>query len=211
MSSLREIENAVSALERGSMLYMTHATLRWLELDMGRFLAKAGFNPGQPRIPRGQPGGGQWTGGGGVGSTARAAAPTPGPHGWGDVGTLKDHIERHGKDFGISSKTEYAWRAQEFYRHAQQNKLPMTEYPKGGKIAVYDPKTNTFGVYNRNGTTASFYKPPEGRAYFERLTKTQLGRGGRTINALPPAAESFGGRGGLGGPLRLDPLKPKLY
>jgi hypothetical protein len=40
------------------------------ELKFRRFLRglKAGFNPNQPRVPRGSPGGGQWTGDGGTGS-----------------------------------------------------------------------------------------------------------------------------------------------
>ncbi len=91
MNSLREIEDAVTALEWDTMFYITHATLRWLEIDMARFFAKAGFNPGQPRVPRGQSGAGQWTGGG-VGSTARTAAPTPGPHGWGNAERLDEHV-----------------------------------------------------------------------------------------------------------------------
>jgi hypothetical protein len=33
-------------------------------------VAKAGFNPNQPRVPRGNPAGGQWTNGGGAGSAS---------------------------------------------------------------------------------------------------------------------------------------------
>jgi hypothetical protein len=40
------------------------------ELKFRRFIRslKAGFNPGQPRVPRGNPGGGQWTSEGGTGA-----------------------------------------------------------------------------------------------------------------------------------------------
>jgi hypothetical protein len=38
-------------------------------------LTKAGFNPDEPRIPTGQPGGGEWTGGADTGATALDAEP----------------------------------------------------------------------------------------------------------------------------------------
>lgn len=40
-----------------------------LEKKEGDFLAKAGFNPSQPRVPAGSSDGGQWTDGGGGGSS----------------------------------------------------------------------------------------------------------------------------------------------
>jgi pyocin large subunit-like protein len=36
-----------------------------------------------------------------------------------------------------------------------------------GTIRVYDPKTNTFGSYNADGTSKTFYKPTRGRAYWD--------------------------------------------
>ena len=51
MSSLREIEDAISALQQDTVRYMAHATLRWLELDMAQFFAKAGSSPARRAIP----------------------------------------------------------------------------------------------------------------------------------------------------------------
>lgn len=216
MNGLREIEGVIAALERKSALYMAHATLCWLEIDMARVFAKAGFKPSQPRVPRGQPGGGQWTGGGGAGSTARTATPTPGPHGWANIGTLERHVKDHGKDFGITSQTEYAKRAQEFYRHAQQSKLPAV-IDRDGNLRFYDPKTNTFGAYNPDGSTRTLYKPPAGERYFQNQINRYVPDGGRVINPLPASLGSGAtsrGSGGSGGGLppdhRLNILKPKL-
>ncbi|MFZ5985981.1 MAG: hypothetical protein ACOYWZ_02525, partial [Bacillota bacterium] len=50
---------------------------------------------------------------------------------------------------------------------AQKEKLP-TKIGDDGSIRVYEPKTNTFGSYNPDGTTRTFYKPPQGQKYWER-------------------------------------------
>lgn len=39
-----------------------------MRLALARLALKAGFDPGQPRVPRGTHGGGQWAGGDGAGS-----------------------------------------------------------------------------------------------------------------------------------------------
>lgn len=36
-----------------------------------------------------------------------------------------------------------------------------------GIIRVYDPETNTFGSYNSDGTTRTFFKPRGGQKYFD--------------------------------------------
>ena len=57
---------------RFARLKWRHAFDKW-ERKAARWaeLVKAGFNPNQPRVPVGRPGGGQWTSGGGGGSTGR--------------------------------------------------------------------------------------------------------------------------------------------
>src|SRR5208282_2330153 len=39
-------------------------------------LRKYGYNPDEPRVPKGKPGGGQWTSGGGSGSSANSTTRT---------------------------------------------------------------------------------------------------------------------------------------
>ena len=153
-----------------------------LEEQLADYAAKAGFNSNQPRVPCGQAGGGQWTQVDGYRGNST-------PKSWGLAHTLKDHFLDHGKDFKAVSPLDYANKANEFLKKAIRNNFPSFEYPGGKRIAIYEPKTNTFAVYNRNGTTATFYKPLEGKSYFEKLTDRQINRGGRIIN-------SFSGGGG---------------
>jgi hypothetical protein len=176
--------------------------------EMERY-EKGKYNPDQPRVPAGSSDGGQWaSGGGGGGSRARESVLIGGEgndtlgqaevaESWGNPDTLARHVKDHGSDFNLTSGEEYVRHAEEFRLRAIQEKLPAVEYPKGGKIAIYDPATNTFGLYNRNGTTASYYKPRDSVAYFQKLRDRQVARGGRVINPLSRSAEGGGGGGAL--------------
>ncbi len=120
---------------------------------------------------------------------------------WENPKTLDKHVKRHGSDFGTSSPKEYVKKASEFLDYAKKNKLPMVEYGNGSEIGVYDPKTNTFGVYSKEGKVKSFYKP-ERPNYFQNQIKRAETGGGRIINAMPQPLmpeEIRGGRGGGGG------------
>ncbi|KAA3610784.1 MAG: hypothetical protein DWQ01_07685 [Planctomycetota bacterium] len=77
---------------------------------------------------------------------------------WGNPRTLVDHFKRHGADFGAKNVDDYAQKASAFLRRSQREKLP-TKIDKDGIIRVWDPATNTFGSYNANGTTKTFFKP----------------------------------------------------
>jgi RHS repeat-associated protein len=87
------------------------------------------------------------------------------PH-WGNPETLAPHFKKHGKDFGAKSADDYARQASEFLRRSQAERLP-TKIDNTGVIRAYDPKTNTFGSYNADGTAITFYKPTS-RTYFDR-------------------------------------------
>lgn len=41
-----------------------------------------------------------------------------------------------------------------------------------GVIRAYDPETNTFGAYNPDGTTRTFFKPSSGTAYWAKQPGT---------------------------------------
>jgi hypothetical protein len=86
---------------------------------------------------------------------------------WGRPETLIDHFRRHGADFGAKSAKDYAKMAAHFFERAQEEKLP-TKIASDGTIRVYDRKTNTFGAYNPDGTTKSFFKPKDGIKYWNR-------------------------------------------
>jgi hypothetical protein len=86
---------------------------------------------------------------------------------WGRPETLIDHYRRHGADFEAASAREYAKMASDFYKRAREEKFQKKIAPDG-TIKIYDRKTNTFGAYNPDGTTKTFFKPKNGERYWKR-------------------------------------------
>ena len=78
---------------------------------------------------------------------------------WGRADSLADHFARHGGDFGAATEAQYAEDASGFFQQGLRDGLPTKINPKDGSIRIYDPESNTFGSYNANGTTRTFYKP----------------------------------------------------
>jgi hypothetical protein len=119
---------------------------------------------------------------------------------WGNIDTLLRHLRDHTADFGLTTSDAegYVKQANDFFTCFQEEKLPAVEYSNGGEIGVYDPQSNTFGVYNSDGTTQSFYKPTS-PTYFQRQIDKALEGGGKIINPLPTTPVSSGGGGGGGG------------
>lgn len=77
---------------------------------------------------------------------------------WGRPETLVDHFGRHGAGVGAGSANDYAMRASAFFQRGIRQGLP-TRVDQNGVIRIYDPLTNTFGAYNADGTTRSFFRP----------------------------------------------------
>src|SRR5262249_9569574 len=98
--------------------------------------------------------------------------------------TLQRHYDDHGDDFGSESPEHFAEQANDFYQRFLDEKLPAVE-GVDGTIRAYEPDSNTVGSYRSDGNTRTFFKPPEGRAYFQRQIDRDLGEGGRMINPLP--------------------------
>jgi pyocin large subunit-like protein len=84
---------------------------------------------------------------------------------WGNLGTLEDHFNRHGNDFNAQNATDYANQASNFLKRSQTEGLP-TKIGPDGTIRVYEPKSNTFGAYNPDGTTKTYFKPKNGIEYW---------------------------------------------
>lgn len=79
---------------------------------------------------------------------------------WGNPSSLFDHFVDHGADFGATDAQDYVRKAHQFLKDApSKGYLTKFDPRNGGTIRVYDPKTNTFGSYNADGTTKSFFKP----------------------------------------------------
>jgi len=97
---------------------------------------------------------------------ARPTLELPETESWGRPETLQDHFDRHGSDFNCASEPEYAHRSSDFLQRSQADNQPTKIDPASGTIRVYDPETNTFGSYNADGTTRTFYRPdPEHHGY----------------------------------------------
>ena len=91
---------------------------------------------------------------------------------WGNPRSLRDHFERHGRDFAAKNPDDYARMAAEFLRRAKTESLPA-KVDGAGTIRVFDPRTGAFGAYNRDGTTKTFFKPGS-NGYFERQPGRQV-------------------------------------
>ena len=89
-------------------------------------------------------------------------------------------------ELGTNNK-DYAKMANDFYKKFKIEKLPAVKYPNSGQIAVYEPKSNTFGLYDKNGRTITFYKPTS-KTYFIRQTASVVLRGGKIINPISNSA-----------------------
>lgn len=93
--------------------------------------------------------------------------PPPEPdQSWGNSDTLDRHFDDHGGDFGAANANEYADMAAQFLQDAIANGYPM-KVDAQGVIRAFDPATNTFGSYNPNGTSKTFFKPSS-KTYWNR-------------------------------------------
>jgi len=80
---------------------------------------------------------------------------------------ISNHFEKHGADFGAESSSEYEKLASDFYGRAKGDSLP-TKIDGNGTTRIYDPATNTFGSYGKDGIIKTFFKPTGGQGYFDR-------------------------------------------
>jgi len=85
---------------------------------------------------------------------------------WGNPTTLARHFRDHGADFAARTMQDYARQAGEFLQRSQAARCP-TKIDEDGVIRVWDPETHTFGAYNADGTTKTFFKP-QSPTYFMR-------------------------------------------
>ena len=85
---------------------------------------------------------------------------------WAHPDTLPDHFARHGADFHARDADDYAAQAAAFLQRAKTTGLPAKR-TGDGSLRIYEPATDTFGAYNANGTTRSFFKPGS-PTYFDR-------------------------------------------
>ena len=85
---------------------------------------------------------------------------------WGNIRSLRDHFDRHGRDFAAKSPDDYAAQAWRFRERAVAGRLPM-KLDTDGTVRVFDPKTRAFASFNRDGTTKTYFRP-DNPSYWQR-------------------------------------------
>lgn len=81
--------------------------------------------------------------------------------------TLQDHFERHGAQVGATSVEEYAAKAVKFANNVdRKNCITMKAW--NGTTYKYNKKTNEFAIITKKGIVITYYKPTEGKEYFNK-------------------------------------------
>lgn len=96
---------------------------------------------------------------------------TKNPYNWKSIKTLADHTYRHAGDFGLSyDEMAYSKKANSHYKNRKDNGY---EYfvGKDDNIRVYHASSNSFGSYDSNGKTKTYYKPSRGKNYWKDQKK----------------------------------------
>jgi pyocin large subunit-like protein len=85
----------------------------------------------------------------------------------GSVRNAEEHWEKHGTEFPeFHSAREYEEGALRFVTDPPPGTL--TKANDRGDTLYYDPATNTFAVKDRRGEPRTFFRPDDGRAYWDR-------------------------------------------
>ena len=84
--------------------------------------------------------------------------------------TLADHFRRHGAQMGCDTKESYAAHAVKFANTVdRQNCISYKD--KRGTTYKYNVKTNTFAIITKKGIVVTYFKPTEGKPYYDKTVK----------------------------------------
>jgi hypothetical protein len=147
------------------------------------------------------------SGGGGGGYDDQAdRPPTPMFHGepmWSENRrhTAKEnaeyHFERAGQDLGAKTLDDFLTKVHRFGDHPPPGALKLTR--ANGDRLLYDPKSNVFAVFTRDGAPRTVFKPSNGMDYW-REQKTREAEGDTGYSHRSYGGGGYGGeRGGTGG------------
>ena len=108
-------------------------------------------------------------------TTAEPSAPAEAPRVRTEIGftsreSLREHFAKHGRDFPGFDQAEYL-RAAQTLRDTEV-KAPVFEAARrDGVITRFHATDGTFIAFNPNGRIRTFFKPDDGRRYFERQAR----------------------------------------
>jgi pyocin large subunit-like protein len=96
----------------------------------------------------------------GVATSARAerGAPQFAP------GQLEHHFAKHGGEMGFATKEDYLRAAQALVRGGPG----VDTWRQGGDTLFFRESTNEFAVLSERGVIRTYFKPSDGRRYWER-------------------------------------------
>lgn len=83
---------------------------------------------------------------------------------------LRQHFEKHGKEFGQISQSDYLAMAQDL-RDAPLSKSVLEAQQSNGALSRFDRRDGSFLAFDRNLTIRTFFRPDGGEAYFWRAAK----------------------------------------
>jgi|GEM_PF-4338978 len=86
---------------------------------------------------------------------------------WASAQTLKKHFEKHGSDFNSVDARDYANKANYFYLNSSKNKSIRKKLDDKGIVRIWDPSTNEFGSFTKDGKTKTYFKP-NSQSYWAR-------------------------------------------
>lgn len=86
---------------------------------------------------------------------------------WASAQTLKKHFEKHGSDFNSVDARNYANKANYFYLNSSKNKSIRKKLDDKGIVRIWDPSTNEFGSFTKDGKTKTYFKP-NSQSYWAR-------------------------------------------
>jgi len=85
----------------------------------------------------------------------------------GGSANAEEHWQKHGHEFPeFHSAQDYERGAQNFIAAPPAGTL--TKHRDNGDTLFYNPATNTFAVADRRGEPRTFFRPNNGRAYWDR-------------------------------------------
>lgn len=108
---------------------------------------------------------------------AREAAPSPpaaastggfpASVGFADARRLDEHYDKHGAEFGATSRQDYLRMAQKL-RDAPAGGPILEAVRRDGVVTRFDRQTGAFIAFNSNGVIRTFFRPNDGERYWRR-------------------------------------------
>lgn len=84
--------------------------------------------------------------------------------------TIARHFSEHGKEVGATSKWDYIAKAIKFANSIDRKKNESF-IDEHGSTYKYQEQTNRFAIIDKNGIIITYFKPKDGRNYYENQKK----------------------------------------